>query len=117
MSTLALVDVDALDLGTGQGFEIDDDGAEGVAVQRVSMQGLGIEDEPASLWLVDRGGDGDLAAELTSEACSELTSGPRWQWFCSPTRWANARKGRSGARGPASAILRTGRGSPGRAGC
>lgn len=45
MSATALVGVDALDLGIGQVFEIGDDEAEGVAVEGVSMQGRGMEDE------------------------------------------------------------------------
>ena len=49
-------------------LHVGDDGAEGVAVEGIAVQCLGMQHELAALGRGDRGGDRDLAAELVGRA-------------------------------------------------
>jgi len=71
VAAIPLVDMDAPDLDAGQFLHLGDDRAEGVAVIRVAVQGLGVEHELTALGLGDWGRYGDLAAELIG--CPSLT--------------------------------------------
>src|SRR5260370_24132466 len=64
VAAIALVDVDATDLDAGKLLQIGDDGAEGVAVEWITVQGFGVQHELPALWGRYRRCDGDLAAEL-----------------------------------------------------
>src|SRR4029450_3828190 len=65
---IALVDVDAVDRGASELFEIRDDEAERMAIVRVTVQRLGVQHELAALGGSDRRRDRDRAAELVGFA-------------------------------------------------
>jgi hypothetical protein len=66
---IAFVDMDAVDLDTGELYEVSDDGAKRVAVEGIAVQGLGVQHELPALGSGHRGGDRDLAPELVRGTC------------------------------------------------
>ena len=64
VADIALVHVDPLDLPAGQGLGFRQHFGQGVAIIRVSRQGLGMEDELTALGPLVGRGQGDLDAEL-----------------------------------------------------
>ena len=68
VALIALVDVDAAHFDASQRLQVFDHRPERVAIERVAVQGLGMQHELAALGPGDRGGDRDLAAELVRGA-------------------------------------------------
>ena len=64
VAAIALVDMDAAGLDAGQLLQLGDDRPQRVAVERIAVQGLGVQHELAAFGLGRRGGDRHLAAEL-----------------------------------------------------
>ncbi len=64
VATVALVDIDALDLAPGEGLGLLDDPLQGVAVEGIPGERGGVEDELATLATLVGRGDRDLDAEL-----------------------------------------------------
>jgi len=81
VAAIAIVDVGALGLDAGEVGKIGDYRAQGVAIERVAVQGLGVEHELAAPGRGDRGDDGKpcsggvralpLPMHSTSGACHE----------------------------------------------
>src|SRR5579883_266781 len=70
MAAIALVDVDGTGRHAGLSFEIGDHRTKRVAVEGVTVQGLGVQHELTASWCGNRRHDRDLAAELVG--CSRL---------------------------------------------
>ena len=64
VAAIPLVDLDAAGLDPSERFEFGDNRARSVAVKRIAVQRLGVEDKLAAYGRGRRGGDRDLAAEL-----------------------------------------------------
>jgi len=64
VAAVALVDLDALDLAAGERLGFHDHVFQGVAVERIAGEGLGIEDELAPFAPFVGRGERDLDAEL-----------------------------------------------------
>jgi hypothetical protein len=69
VAAIALVAVDAADRNTCELFEISDDGTERVAVVRIAMQRLGMQDELSAFGRGGWRGNRHLAAELVRRPC------------------------------------------------
>ena len=68
VATVPFVDMDAASLHAGELLHVGDHGAERVPVERIAMQGLGMEHELSALRRRHGGGETDLAAELVRRA-------------------------------------------------
>ena len=64
VAAITLVDMDAAGLNAGLLLQLGDDRPQRVAVERVAMQGFGVQHKLAAFGLGRRGGDRYLAAEL-----------------------------------------------------
>src|SRR5580704_8337508 len=64
VAAITLVDMDAAGLNAGLLLQLGDDRPQRVAVERIAMQGFGVQHKLAAFGLGRRGGDRYLAAEL-----------------------------------------------------
>ena len=71
--TIALVDVDALDLDAADRLDVGDRRPQRMPVERIAVQGAGMQHELPALRLGDRRGERDLAAELVGRSRLALT--------------------------------------------